>query len=251
MTVTDEIATMTERIVRRFEPLAVILFGSQARGDAGPDSDVDLLVITPQSDEKPQMSGEISKAIRDVPVGTDVIVTSPDEIRRRGNLVGTILPPALREGRVLYLRDRDPHLLEAEPVSEADARKEAELWLIFADDDLALAEHALLGPTLPPRHAGFNAQQAAEKALKAIYIFLQIQYPFIHGLHKLRDALPDDWPVKREFPDLGELNIWAVIQRYPGAEGLASRDGAHRHVAMARALLAAMRRDLEQHGFTA
>ncbi len=42
------IAAMTERIVQQFDPLRIILFGSQARGDAGPWSDVDLLIVLPE-----------------------------------------------------------------------------------------------------------------------------------------------------------------------------------------------------------
>lgn len=249
MTIADEITTLTERIVRHVDPLAVILFGSQARGDAGPRSDVDLLVVLPDDEDSRQAATEISSVIRDLHTPTDVIVTSPQEIRRRGDLVGTILRPALREGRLLYTRDGDGRLLEAKPVSEADAQHEAELWLVFAGDDLATAELLIRQPQLPAREAGFNAQQAAEKALKAIYIFLQIQYPFTHNLDELRNGLPDGWPLKAEFPDLGALFHWAVIQRYPGAQ-MATREDARRDVAQARALLTAVRRDLEQHGLT-
>jgi len=45
MTTNEAISEMTERIVQCFHPLRVILFGSHARGDARPDSDVDLLVV--------------------------------------------------------------------------------------------------------------------------------------------------------------------------------------------------------------
>ena len=41
----DFISIMTERIVRNFDPLQIILFGSRARGDADRDSDIDLLVV--------------------------------------------------------------------------------------------------------------------------------------------------------------------------------------------------------------
>jgi predicted nucleotidyltransferase len=95
---------ITERIVAHCDPLRVILFGSFARGEAGPDSDVDLLVVLPQVENKRQAAIEIRRVLADLPVSKDIIVTTPDEIERRGTLVGTLLRPALREGKVLYER---------------------------------------------------------------------------------------------------------------------------------------------------
>ena len=100
----DLIAEMTERIVRRFSPLRVMLFGSHARGEAGPGSDVDLLVVLPQIENKRAATVRIRQALNDLAVATDIVVTTPDELARRGDLVGTVLRPALREGKTLYER---------------------------------------------------------------------------------------------------------------------------------------------------
>jgi predicted nucleotidyltransferase len=98
------IGRMVDEIVRQFQPLQVILFGSHARGDAGPDSDVDLLVILSHVPNKRRAAIDVRRALAAFPVPKDVVVTSPEEIAQRGNLVGTILRPALREGKVLYER---------------------------------------------------------------------------------------------------------------------------------------------------
>lgn len=95
-----------ERIVESFDPLKVILFGSLARGEAGYDSDVDLLVVFEhvEWENKRELTVDIRRAIADVPIPVDVIVTDVDEIDRRGHIVGTVLRPALREGKVVYER---------------------------------------------------------------------------------------------------------------------------------------------------
>ena len=105
MTTNELIADMTARIARDFHPLRIILFGSHARGDAMPDSDIDLLVVLSEAPNKRLAAIEIRRALRDLPVSKDIVVTTPDEIDRRGDLIGPVLRPALREGKVLYERN--------------------------------------------------------------------------------------------------------------------------------------------------
>jgi uncharacterized protein len=95
---------MTRRIVDGFDPVRIILFGSTARGDARPDSDVDLLVVLAEVEDKRQAIVDILGSMADLPVATDVLVTTPEEIKHRGHVAGPLLRPALREGKVLYER---------------------------------------------------------------------------------------------------------------------------------------------------
>jgi predicted nucleotidyltransferase len=95
---------MTERIVQDYNPAKIILFGSHARGEAGLESDIDLLVVLPEVANKRKNAVAIRRILRDLPVPKDIVVTTPEEIARRGDLVGTVLRPALREGKVLYER---------------------------------------------------------------------------------------------------------------------------------------------------
>ncbi len=98
------VPVMVSIIVDRFHPLRIILFGSLARGTAGRDSDVDLLVVLPKVDDKRSAAIEMRRALSRIPVPKDIVVTTPEEIARRGDLIGSVLRPALREGRVVYER---------------------------------------------------------------------------------------------------------------------------------------------------
>lgn len=91
-----------DRITRRFNPVRIILFGSWARGEARADSDVDLLVVLPKVEHKRHVAIEILRALNGLPISKDVIVATPEEIRKRGNIIGNILRPALLEGKVIY-----------------------------------------------------------------------------------------------------------------------------------------------------
>lgn len=99
-----EIQKMVRRIVRKFHPERIILFGSQARGDARPDSDVDLLVVMPVDGSPHDKSVEIRVALHNIRVPKDIIVTTPEEFAWRQDVVGTIEYPAVKEGKVLYAR---------------------------------------------------------------------------------------------------------------------------------------------------
>ena len=92
------------RIVRRFRPDRIVLFGSQVRGDARLDSDADLLVVIPGNAHRRHTEAAIYGALAGIPLGTDVVVVHPEDITRGADLVGTVLGPALREGRTVYVR---------------------------------------------------------------------------------------------------------------------------------------------------
>lgn len=100
----DSIAVMIERIQRVYNPCRIILFGSRARGESGPDSDVDLLVVLDHIVDRRHTAVTIRRLLADIPVPKDVVLTTPEEIKRRSRLVGTVLRPALREGIVLHER---------------------------------------------------------------------------------------------------------------------------------------------------
>jgi predicted nucleotidyltransferase len=98
------IEQMVLRIVQRFDPERIIQFSSAARGDAGPDSDVDLLVVMPVEGSKREKAVEIGVAVNDIPVPKDIVVTTPEDFDWRKEIVGTIEYLAAREGRLVYAR---------------------------------------------------------------------------------------------------------------------------------------------------
>ncbi len=105
------IRLMARRLVRQFDPEQIILFGSQARGTAGPDSDVDFMVVMPvKRSKKADTEIKMGVALHDILVPMDIIVVTPDEVERRRDIPGTLIRPAFLEGKVLYDRRRSrPH----------------------------------------------------------------------------------------------------------------------------------------------
>ncbi len=93
---------MVKRIVKKFHPEQIILFGSHARGEAGPESDVDLLVVMDFKGSKLKKMAELRGTLHDIAVPVDILVTRPEDFAWRKDVVGTIEWPAFREGKVLY-----------------------------------------------------------------------------------------------------------------------------------------------------
>ncbi len=97
--VLDEIV---RRIVEVAQPERIILFGSAARGELGPHSDLDLLVIKSGQFRRLHLAQAIYRGIAGFGHAVDVIVATPEDIERYGDSHALILAPALREGRVVY-----------------------------------------------------------------------------------------------------------------------------------------------------
>lgn len=98
------IAEMVQRIVDGFQPEKIVLFGSHARGAARDDSDADLLVILRNPGSRRRARLKIRGALHGMGLAKDVFVASPEDVERDRDLAGTLIRPALREGKSLYER---------------------------------------------------------------------------------------------------------------------------------------------------
>jgi HEPN domain-containing protein len=133
-------------------------------------------------------------------------------------------------------------------MSESERAIEAQRWLRYAQEDLVAAEAIIGQPDIAPRHACWLAQQAAEKALKAVLVFLQVDFPYRHDLDALRNLVPAGWRLREELPDLADLTEWAVEGRYPGDQPDATESDACFAVQQARAVWISVCADLARHG---
>jgi uncharacterized protein len=94
---------IVDRLVKDFHPDRIYLFGSRARGDAGPHSDYDvLLVLRELTDKRYRISQAAYMALHDVPAAVDVVVWAKDDFDRRQRSVASLPATVLREGRLLY-----------------------------------------------------------------------------------------------------------------------------------------------------
>lgn len=94
--------TAIQSIVSAYQPERVILFGSQARGDAGPDSDVDLLVVFAEEVDRRERRAQILRLLGSMPFAKDVLVATAANVARP--LIGSALADAVREGVTVYER---------------------------------------------------------------------------------------------------------------------------------------------------
>ena len=102
---TDEpLDAIVRRILDVSDPESIILFGSRARGDARADSDYDLLVIERVAASPRAVAQKIDRALAELGVAVDVVVVTEEYVRRYGKLVGSVVRPALHDGKVLYAK---------------------------------------------------------------------------------------------------------------------------------------------------
>ena len=99
----DMLQTVMQRLVAEFQPEQVWLFGSHAWGTPSEDSDLDLFVIVPSSEERPiRRDQRAQRCLGRLPVSADVLVRTRQEVDRVRHLRGSLTREVLESGRKLY-----------------------------------------------------------------------------------------------------------------------------------------------------
>ncbi len=98
----DVLDEIVRRIVQAAKPKKVILFGSRARGEARPDSDLDLLVIAESAQPRHRRSAPLYGVLSDILLSMDIIVYSPEEVKEWSEVPQAFVTTAIREGKILY-----------------------------------------------------------------------------------------------------------------------------------------------------
>jgi predicted nucleotidyltransferase len=98
----DLIEEIVKRLTKAVRPVRVILFGSAARGEMGPASDVDLLVVVPDGTRRRDASRKAFRALSGLGIAKDVIVVTESDLEEFGDNPSLVIKPALEEGREVY-----------------------------------------------------------------------------------------------------------------------------------------------------
>jgi predicted nucleotidyltransferase/HEPN domain-containing protein len=210
---------LLDSVVSYFNPHRVILFGSTARGDAGPDSDIDLLVVvdddTPTEILSLRAGYEASRTCRR---HADVFPMRAEIFERNCKITGTLAAEADNEGIVVY---GSPKGLATVKATDRHARWEVvERWLAIAELDRQTVTACMAADPPLRASAAFHCQQAVEKLLKGFLVLAAKRFRKTHSLAQLGAA------VQASFPELAglvtaveEWTVWAVAYRYPLEEG--------------------------------
>jgi predicted nucleotidyltransferase len=92
------------RIVESIHPKKIILFGSWARSEGGPHSDIDLLIIRESSLPRPQRYAQVRRLFWGMGLAMDILVYTPEEFARYQSVPGSFTYTVAHEGKVLYER---------------------------------------------------------------------------------------------------------------------------------------------------
>jgi predicted nucleotidyltransferase len=93
---------LVRRILEVSKPKRLILFGSAARGEMGPASDLDILVIMPDGAHRRRTAQTIYRSLAGLGLAKDIVVVTESDVREYGSNHSLVLYPALRDGKELY-----------------------------------------------------------------------------------------------------------------------------------------------------
>jgi HEPN domain-containing protein len=191
---------IVQRLVEKYDPERIILFGSHAKGNAREDSDLDLLIVKETSLRPVDRAVEAGLLVADRAVPLDVMVYTPREMWELYWAGSPFIDEVLETGKILYMR------------------KVTGTWLREARDDLETA--AILLEHAKYRGACLHSQQAVEDSLRTL-MFEKTRRPArTHDLVELLNAtVAEGWGVTLSV-DEAEFLSRIYRGRYPTEEGL-------------------------------
>ena len=93
---------LVRRIVSTVHPRRILVFGSAARGELGPNSDIDLLVVMPDGVHRRRTAMRVYQSLFGLGVAKDIVVVTESDVREHGGNPSLVLYPALAQGKELY-----------------------------------------------------------------------------------------------------------------------------------------------------
>ena len=216
----DKIDAAIKRVVEAAQPSRIILFGSVARGDTDEQSDLDLLVVLPDEPESlREVERRIDRAVAGIGMSKDILVVSEERLAELGDRPSLVYREALREGKVVYEASAvSPRRKGSKKRQPSDAGL-PQWWLEHARKDLAVARLAYESDLDFAESVCFHAQQAAEKAVKAVLLERNVDFPYTHDLEKLvGEVTKRGIDVPPDVARADALTRYAVKTRYPHTE---------------------------------
>jgi HEPN domain-containing protein len=216
-----ELDRVVRRMVKAFDPIAVYLFGSRARGDAGEDSDYDLMLVLAHDNTRVRSRQDVWQTARSRRIFVNPFLTWVESFAWRRHQVGTLEYEVQVDGVRLYpASGRDLRTVEpcnGEEPGSMTAKVVAE-WLKRVKRDLRTARLCCETDNPMPDQAAYHLQQAAEKLTKAALVALQKRPRKGHQIGEFAKRLPAAFPARERFLALDRFSDYVWAHRYPGEE---------------------------------
>jgi uncharacterized protein len=216
-----ELDRVVRRLVEAYDPVAIYLFGSRARGEAGADSDYDLMLVLADDNERVRSRQEVWQTARSRRIFVNAFLTRMGSFAWRRHEVGTLEYEVQVDGIRLYPAEgADLRIVETrdgEEPGSMNAKVVAE-WLRRVERDLRTARLCCDTDDPMPEQAAYHVQQAAEKLTKAVLVAVQKRPRKGHQIGEFAKRLPPSFPDRARFLALDRFSDYVWAHRYPGEE---------------------------------
>jgi len=98
----DKIQYLVDNIVEQIQPIRIIVFGSAARAEIPPNSDIDMMVVMPEGTHRRKTAQLLYRKIRGSAIPFDILVATPSDLEKHKDNIGLIYSTVLNEGKEVY-----------------------------------------------------------------------------------------------------------------------------------------------------